>query len=118
MASLIEETHEKAVAAAEVAVQEFCDKHFGGTDGGACGFAWVEYFPLSKGNTRDGKEERRMIERLGFRKSFTGKHYELRSFCGRHLQSVDAKSAGCQAYVRVMREELCLENFYAADRLD
>lgn len=118
MSTLLEDAHKKALAAAEDAVQKFCDQYFGGADGGACGFSWIEYYPVNKGNTRDGRAERRMMEKIGYCKDHTGKVWALWGPAARHLQSVDAKSAGASTYVRVMREELGITNIRACDRLD
>lgn len=117
MATLIQEAHEKASAAAAKAAQEFLEKHFGGRDAGACGFAWVKYYPKNKGNTRDGKEERRMIQSIGFRQDYTGKAYELWNPSKIGAQNIDCKEAGAMAYAKVMEEEVGLR-LSVSSRLD
>jgi len=84
-------------ALAATAAQEFLDKHFGGKDGGCCGFAWVTYWPTHKGNTKLGKAERKMMERIGFSQDYNNswrKSNPARAYC----QNIDAKFEGAQAY--------------------
>jgi hypothetical protein len=102
--------------AASKATQEFLDKHFGGKDGGLCGFAWVTIFPEHKGNTTLGKQERKILEALGARKDYTGKAYQIWNPSNNHCQSVDAKSAGAVAAAEVLKKYGF--KAYAADRLD
>ena len=68
-----------------------------------CGFAWVTVYPEHKGNTRDGKAERKILEAMGFRKDWTGKAYELWNPTGYRGQSMDVKEVGAQAYAEVLR---------------
>ena len=104
--------HQKALVAAALTTQAFCDKHFAGKDGGPCGFAWVTLTGVH-GNSRTAKE----AKSLGYRKSYGQKGLELYNPSGWHGQSVDAKYAGASEYARVMREETGLD-VYATDRLD
>lgn len=117
MTSILEDAHVKASAAANAAATEFSNRHFGGHDGGACGFAWVTFYPAFKGNTRDGKVERKLIEKLGFRKDYTGKAYQLWDPAKYPGQSVDAKYAGAVRYAEVLFAEAGIK-VYAGDRLD
>jgi hypothetical protein len=117
MATLLQESHEKATLAAAEAAQDFLDQHYGGQDQGACGFAWVTYYPLSKGNTRDGKEERRLMESIGFRKDYTGKAWQLWNPAQIGAQNVDAKMAGARAYADTLMAEVGIK-VYPGDRLD
>ena len=109
--------HQIASDEASKAAKEFRDRHFGGQDGGACGFAWVTFYPQNKGNTRLGKQERRMIESLGFRKDYTGKAWQLWDPSRYPGQSVDAKSAGAVAYAKTLEQHAGVK-VYAGDRLD
>ena len=68
-----------------------------------CGFAWVTVYPEHKGNTRAGKQERRVLESMGFRKDWTGKAWQLWNPTGYAGQSMDVKEAGAQAYAEVLR---------------
>jgi len=106
-----------ALAAAKQATQDFINARFDGRDGGPCGFAWVTFVPTYKGNTKLGKQERRMIKSLGFEKNYTGKAYDMWNPSGSYVQSVDAKYAGAAAYADTMRKEVDVKIF-AADRLD
>jgi len=107
---IVEAAHEKAMAAARTAAQAFSDKHFGGRDGGACGFAWVNVYQV-RSNSKMGKA----LSEVGFRKGYEG---------GLQLwnqwwpgQSVDAAEHGATAYAQVIKEELKLEA-YSGSRLD
>ena len=59
-----------------------------------CGFAWVTVYPEHKGNTRAGKQERAVLESMGFRKDWTGKAYQLWNPGGHAGQSMDVKEHG------------------------
>lgn len=90
-------------------------KRIGG-DRYACGFAWTTIYPKHKGNTKDGKAERKIIEALGFRKDYTGKAYEYWNPSGSPVQNVDIKEAGARAAAEVLRKYDF--NAYAGSRLD
>jgi hypothetical protein len=68
-----------------------------------CGFAWVTVYPKHKGNTREGRAERKVLEQLGLRKDWTGKAYELWNPSGWHGQSMDVKEAGARAAASVLK---------------
>ena len=68
-----------------------------------CGFGWVQCTPEHKGNTRLGKQERAVLEAMGFRKDWTGKAWQLWNPTGYNGQSMDVKEAGAQAYADVLR---------------
>jgi len=67
-----------------------------------CGFGWVQCTPEHKGNTRLGKQERAVLEAMGFRKDWTGKSYQLWNAGGYRGQSMDVKEAACEAYAGVL----------------
>ena len=69
-----------------------------------CGFGWVQCTPENKGNTRLGKQERAVLEDMGFRKDWTGKSYQLWNPTGYAGQSMDVKEAGAQAYAETLRQ--------------
>jgi hypothetical protein len=107
----VQMAHVRAMAAAQAAAQAFADRHMGGSDGGPCGFAWVNVYQV-RSNSKMGKA----LAEVGFRKSYEG---------GLQLwnkwwpgQSVDAAEHGAVAYAAVMKEELGLENIYSGSRLD
>jgi hypothetical protein len=101
---------------AAVATREFMARHFGGSDGGPCGFAWVTIFPKHKGNTKLGKLERQVYKSLGARADWTGKAYEVWNPGKVPCQSVDAKYAGAAAAAAVLKQYGF--EAYPADRMD
>ena len=68
---------------------------------GVCGFAWVSVKPENKGNTRLGKQERRALEAVGFRKNDYEKSYQL--WISNFNQSMQKKEAYADAYAKVLR---------------
>lgn len=107
----VQMAHVKALDAAQKAAQAFADQHFGGRDGGACGFSWVNVYDV-RSNSKLGKA----LSEVGFRKAYGG---------GLQLwnkwwmgQSVDAGEVGAGEYARVLREELGLEKVYSGSRMD
>jgi nitrous oxide reductase len=117
MTSIIQDAHTNALAAASVAAQEHLNQHYNGKDSGCCGFAWVTFYPVNKGNTRDGKQERRVFESLGYRKDHTGKAWQLWNPSKNNCQNVDAKYAGAVAYANTFEAESGIK-IGASDRLD
>lgn len=103
-------------AAAQTAAKEFAVEHFGGTDGGACGFAWVDVYPENKGNTKLGKQERALLKAMGFRPDWTGKAFQKWDPAGWPGQSVDCKEAGAVAAAAVLKKYGF--RAYAGSRLD
>lgn len=111
---MLEFAHDQALAEARKASKAFADQHFGGDDGGACGFAWVNIRGKVRSNSRLGKA----LATIGFDKNYTG---ALQLWNGRDGwyfgQSVDAAEAGAQAYARKF-EELTGLPVIAGSRLD
>jgi len=103
--------HIKALAAAQTAAKAFSDKHFNGSDGGACGFAWVNVYKV-RSNSKLGKA----LCEVGFRKSYTGGLQLWNTWW--HGQSVDAADHGATAYAAVLKQELGIQEVYAGSRLD
>jgi hypothetical protein len=68
---------------------------------GVCGFAWVNVYPVNKGNTRAGKEERKALEAAGFRKNDYEKSYQL--WISDFNQSMQKKEAYARAFAEVLR---------------
>lgn len=107
----VQMAHVKALDAAQKAAQAFADKHMGGRDGGACGFAWVNVYDV-RSNSKLGKA----LAEVGFRKGYpSGLQLWNKWWMG---QSVDAAEHGATAYAAVMKEELGLEKIYSGSRLD
>jgi hypothetical protein len=105
----LEQLQQQAKNAASIAQTAFLAKwveQTGGNEYGEpmyCGFAWVTVTPEHKGNTRLGKQERTVLERMGFRKDWTGKAWQLWNPTGYAGQSMDVKECGAQAYADVLR---------------
>lgn len=104
------------VDAARNAAEAYFQKYLGGKDAYACGFAWVTIYPKFKGNTRDGKAERKILAELGFEKDYTGKVYEFWNPSGLYCQNVDTKEEGARAAAAVLRKYGF--DAYAGSRLD
>lgn len=102
--------------AAKDAAAKFFQERLGGVDQYACGFAWVTVYPKHKGNTKDGREERRVLATLGFEKDWTGKAYQVWNPSRHHCQNVDTKEAGAHAAATVLRKYGF--DAYAGSRLD
>ena len=108
--AFIQSTHERAMIEARQAAEAFTQKYFGGSDGGPCGFAWVNVYKI-RSNSKLGKA----LQNVGFRKSYQGGLQQWNKWY--HGQSVDAAEHGAVAYAKVM-EEAVGEAFYAGSRLD
>ena len=102
--------------AAHKAANEYFQDTMGGVDNYPCGFAWVKVFPHFKGNTREGRAERRHLAELGFSKDWTGKAYELWNPSDMPVQNIDVKYVGAQAAAQLMKEHGY--QAYAGQRLD
>ena len=74
-----------------------------GEDAFACGFAWVDIYPKFKGNTKDGKAERKVIRELGFELDYTGKTFSLWNPSKSYFQNIDCKEAGARAAARFLK---------------
>ena len=106
----IDSITKQAEGAAKQAQQDFLNKWVDSTGGNEygepmyCGFAWVTVYPEHKGNTRAGKQERAVLESMGFRKDWTGKAYQLWNPGGHAGQSMDVKEHGAHAYAEVLQQ--------------
>lgn len=96
--------------------QAFLDEYYGGQDAGMCGFAWVNIRPANKGNTKAGKEERKVLRAMGFELDWTGKEFQWWNPSGLHVQNVDALHQGASAAAKYLREQGF--SAYAGMRLD
>ena len=108
--TMVKAAHLKAMSAAQLASQAFSDNHFGGRDGGACGFAWVNVYKV-RSNSKLGKA----LSEVGFRKGYSGGLQLWNSWW--NGQSVDAAEHGATAYATVLKQELNVEA-YSGSRLD
>ena len=104
------------LAEAKAAADKFFQEKLGGQDAYACGFAWVTVYPKFKGNTKDGKAERKVLAEMGFEKDWTGKAYQVWNPSGHHCQNVDTKEAGAVAAANVLKKYGF--KAYAGSRLD
>lgn len=98
------------------AAEEFFYNALDGEDQGMCGFAWVEIMPKHKGNTRDGKAERKVLAAMGFEKSWDGKNYYLWNPAGFPVQNVDTLYAGARNAAEFLKHHGF--NARACSRLD
>ena len=89
---------------------------YGSDQMGACGFAWTTVYPKHKGNTRDGKTERKVLKELGFSKDWTGKAYQFWDPARYGGQNIDIKEAGAIAAANVLKKYGF--DAYAGSRLD
>jgi hypothetical protein len=106
----------KATEDAFVAAKEFLNYHMNGEDCGMCGFAWVNIKPKHKGNTKLGKEERKILREMGFELDWTGKEFSWWNPSGLRVQNMDCKEVGARAAAKV----LCEAGFdaYSMSRFD
>lgn len=104
------------LTAARDAAEKFFQDKLGGQDQYACGFAWVTVYPEHKGNTKQGRAERQVLEAMGFRKDWTGKAYEFWNPSKHGAQNVDTKEAGAIAAANVLKKYGY--KAYAGSRLD
>lgn len=98
------------------AAEEYFYNALDGEDRGACGFAWVEIVPKHKGNTRDGKAERKIFAAMGFEKSWDGKNYYLWNPASFPVQNVDVLYAGARAAAKFLQDQGF--SAHACSRLD
>lgn len=107
---------QEAWASAVVATDKYIQKHLGGEDKYACGFAWVTVTPKHKGNTKLGREERKIIRALGLELDWTGKTFQWWNPSSTHFQNVDCKEEGARAAARILNAFGL--DAHAASRLD
>lgn len=94
----------EAQALAHEAGLDWLVRYYDGQDAGMCGFAWVSIRPANKGNTKAGKEERKVLRAMGFELDWTGKEFQWWNPSGLGCQNVDAKYAGAKAAASILRE--------------
>lgn len=117
MSTTFETANTEASIQAIAATTEFFNEQLKGQDRPMCGFSAVVFYPTHKGNTKLGREERKLVESIGFRKDYTGKNWRM-SNPGRYRgQNVDAQYAGSAAYAAHMKAKTGM-NFTADSRLD
>ena len=107
---------EEMLKAAKEAADKFFQEKLGGVDQYACGFSWVTVYPKFKGNTKEGKAERKVLAELGLEKDWTGKAYQIWNPSGHGCQNVDTKYEGARAAAEVLKKYGF--KAYAGERLD
>ena len=105
---LTKELHNTAMVAAEKATNDYIDAH---GDFDCCGFAWVTAYV--NGASKLGKS----FKAVGFDKAYGG-GWQLWNPSKNFTQSINAKEAGAQAYVDVIRTALPTVKIYASSRMD
>ena len=101
----IQAIHTQATAKAQDAVADFLarwNEQTGGNEYGEpmyCGFAWVDV-SVERTNSREAK----LLESIGFKKSYRPKTMTLWDPAQHRGQSMDCKEHGAQAYAEVLRE--------------
>ncbi len=107
---------QEAKALAHKAGKDWLDTYYHGHDAGMCGFAWVNIRPANKGNTKAGKEERKILRAMGFELDWTGKEFQWWNPSGLGCQNYEAKHVGANAAAKVLQGYGF--NAYAGSRLD
>lgn len=105
---LTKELHNTAMVAAEKATNDYIKTH---GDFDCCGFAWVTAYV--NGASKLGKS----FKAVGFDKAYGG-GWQLWNPSKNFTQSINAKEAGAQAYVDVIRTALPTVKIYANSRMD
>jgi hypothetical protein len=106
----------KALEGARNSATEMLLSVYGGQDVGMCGFAWVNVKPKHKGNTKEGKAERKVLREMGFELDWTGKEFQYWNPSKLGVQNVDVKAHGAGVAARILREHGF--DAYAGSRLD
>ena len=90
----------EAKAAAVAAANEMYEKI--GGDRLACGFAWVNIYEYDGKKIRANSKLGKALAANGIEKSDYKKCFDLWTPCGLHVQNIDIKEAGAQAYAKVL----------------
>ena len=107
---LAEAAVNQAVVEATRTTQNYIAQH---GHGSACGFSWVDVYGV-RANSKLGKA----LIANGFRKDSYAKSLKFWSPDKTGTQSVDAKTAGANAFVTVMKNSFDDIRIYAGSRLD
>jgi hypothetical protein len=94
---------ELAFAAAAVATDRYIENVLKGEDAFSCGFAWVTVQPKHKGNTKLGREERKVLRALGLEKDWTEKRFQWWNPSKTYFQNIDCKEEGAKAAAKVLK---------------
>ena len=100
----IQDLHTNATISAKKAVSDFLadwNSKTGGNEYGEpmyCGFAWVDV-SVERTNSKEAK----LLESIGFKKSYRAKTMTMWDPAQHRGQSMDCKEVGAQAYAEVLR---------------
>lgn len=97
------QVRELAFAAAVVATDKYIENVLKGEDAFSCGFAWVTVQPKHKGNTKLGREERKVLRELGLKKDWTEKRFQWWNPSSSYFQNIDCKEEGARAAAKVLK---------------
>jgi len=101
----IQDLHTNATISAKKAVSDFLadwNSKTGGNEYGEpmyCGFAWVDV-SVERTNSKEAK----LLESIGFKKSYRAKTMTMWDPAQHRGQSMDCKEVGAQAYAEVLRQ--------------
>ena len=93
----------EAFSAAVVATQKYIDEVLKGEDAYTCGFAWVKVKPQHKGNTKEGRQERKIFAALDLQKDWTEKRFQWWNPSKSYFQNIDCKEQGALAAAKVLK---------------
>jgi hypothetical protein len=97
------EVREEALVAAVSATEKYIQNVLKGEDAFACGFAWVTVQPKHKGNTKLGREERKVLRALGLELDWTHKRFWWSNPSDSYFQNIDCKEQGARAAAKVLQ---------------
>ena len=101
---MVSNINTEAKMAAKTAVSNFLNdwnEKTGGNEYGEpmyCGFAWVDVYV-----TRTNSKEAKLLESVGFKKSYRAKTMTMWNPADYNGQSMDCREVGAQAYADVLR---------------
>ena len=101
----IQDIHTNATISAKKAVSDYLQDWTAKTGGNEygepmyCGFAWVDV-AVDRTNSREAK----LLESIGFKKSYRAKTMQLWDPAQHRGQSMDCKEQGAYAYAEVLRQ--------------
>jgi len=93
----------EAFAQAVTATDKYINEVLKGVDSGSCGFAWVKVKPQHKGNTKEGRQERKVFAALDLQKDYTDKRFQWWNPSKSYFQNIDCKEQGAIAAAKVLK---------------
>jgi len=98
-----QEIRDLAWAQAKVDCDKYIEQNLDGQDAFDCGFAWVNIYPKHKGNTKQGRAERKFLREMGLDLDYTGKRFNWWNPANCGFQNIGCKEAGAQGAAKVLR---------------